>query len=576
MPIEVIDKIKQKNGGTFKLMDAKDIAIDDKDIESYVKEMNKKISMGSNNSVIRGAYVSDSTVGNGVPDSEVFPLEYLRSLQDVLYATFMRNLRKNVSQLICCQGDSLTYGHDVKSEDRRPSAGDIAPDGSTSNTTRAKITYPEALEKCLKKIYPNVKVINRGRSGSYTKQGYELWIKPSGANLTIMMYGTNDSRASWVDYKGDIKEYLKWYEKLIARELLRGSAIIILTPPKETENDLDVDTFSQALFLLGEKYGIPVIKTDEFMYNYGTEIYSDEVHFNGIGYEIFGTRVSSLLIGEGCVTPQLVLDGSKINPLPTIYNYSKNGDAYVSKNQNIYPTAQGFHIGINDGTISFSFYSQVDDLLVFPSLYIRGNVTFKIELDFGVKQGMYTNSQIIDKGKNNVIKVANSTIEETVNKTYPYYNRYKTPDKFIHIVNKGWHTVTITTKGDVDNNVIFYGLEFINYNTNKALTIKPLDIKKISNLQNNFSITDGEYYKTLQGEIALQGELANISKQLVFILDEGYRPTKSKFFITSAKKTEDSNFTTAVISVHPSGGVYVESSEPLSNIWLDGVRFKTI
>ena len=39
MSIEVIDKIKQKNGGTFKLMDAKDIAIEDTDIEDYVKKL---------------------------------------------------------------------------------------------------------------------------------------------------------------------------------------------------------------------------------------------------------------------------------------------------------------------------------------------------------------------------------------------------------------------------------------------------------------------------------------------------------------------------------------------------------
>ncbi|MCX0396979.1 M14 family metallopeptidase [Clostridium perfringens] len=47
MPIEVIDKIKQKNGGTFKLMDAKDIAIDDTNIEDYaknIKEENNKIN----------------------------------------------------------------------------------------------------------------------------------------------------------------------------------------------------------------------------------------------------------------------------------------------------------------------------------------------------------------------------------------------------------------------------------------------------------------------------------------------------------------------------------------------------
>lgn len=527
--------------------------------------------------ITKDVYVSDKTVGNNILPFQFFPLEYLRAKQNSLYATFMRNLRKGVAQKVCCQGDSLTYGHDVVSSDKRPSVGDIAPDGSTSTTTIASITYPEALENCLKRIYPNISVINRGRSGSYTKHGYELWSAPSNSNLTIMMYGTNDSRASWVDYKGNIEEYLKWYEKLIAREILRDSAVIILTPPRETENDLDVDTFSQSLFLLGEKYGVPVIKTDEMLSNYGSDIFSDEVHFNGKGYNIFGSRIASLLIGEGCKTPQYVSDGSKINPLPTIYNYSKNGDITLGKSTATWPTAQGVTFGINNGAISFSFYSEVDDLLVYPSVYARGTVNFKIELDFGIVQGSYTNSQIIDKGDKGVTEIAPSVLNESVINTYPYYNRYKTPSKFIHIVNKGWHTITITNNGNSDNNVIFYGLEFINFNTNKALNlIKPLEVK-IPNAVNNFVINDGAYYKNLQGEVTLQGKLTTISKAQIFILEAGFRPaTTSRYYVVPAKKS-DNTYTIAVVSIYASGGVYVESdATDITTIWLDGISFKTV
>ena len=48
------------------------------------------------------------------------------------------------------------------------------------------------------------------------------------------MYGTNDSRASYVpvEYRGNIEEYLKWYEQAIIREILWGKAVVIFTPPK--------------------------------------------------------------------------------------------------------------------------------------------------------------------------------------------------------------------------------------------------------------------------------------------------------------------------------------------------------
>ena len=42
MPIEVIDKIKQKNNGNFKLMDAKDVAIDNTNVEEYVKTLKEE------------------------------------------------------------------------------------------------------------------------------------------------------------------------------------------------------------------------------------------------------------------------------------------------------------------------------------------------------------------------------------------------------------------------------------------------------------------------------------------------------------------------------------------------------
>lgn len=48
MSIEIIDKLKPKNNGKFKLMDAKDVEIDNTDLESYLK----KLKLSSNNNDI--------------------------------------------------------------------------------------------------------------------------------------------------------------------------------------------------------------------------------------------------------------------------------------------------------------------------------------------------------------------------------------------------------------------------------------------------------------------------------------------------------------------------------------------
>ncbi|MDC4245491.1 alpha/beta hydrolase family protein [Clostridium perfringens] len=49
MPIEVIDKIKQKNGAKFKLMDAEDIAIDDTDVKNKFKQVMLRLSQNMQN-----------------------------------------------------------------------------------------------------------------------------------------------------------------------------------------------------------------------------------------------------------------------------------------------------------------------------------------------------------------------------------------------------------------------------------------------------------------------------------------------------------------------------------------------
>ena len=50
MPIELIDKIKQKNNGSFKLMDAQDVQYDDTGMS--VKEKLDELETGEGNEII--------------------------------------------------------------------------------------------------------------------------------------------------------------------------------------------------------------------------------------------------------------------------------------------------------------------------------------------------------------------------------------------------------------------------------------------------------------------------------------------------------------------------------------------
>lgn len=125
-------------------------------------------------------------------------VEALRTMQIVRYGQFFQKLREGLTTRICCQGDSMTYGQDSTSSDKRPADPTLCPDGSTHTETRASTTFPEALQQFLQQINPNVTVINRGYSGDWCQRAYTRWNKKHNSDLTILMLGTNDATAAWV------------------------------------------------------------------------------------------------------------------------------------------------------------------------------------------------------------------------------------------------------------------------------------------------------------------------------------------------------------------------------------------
>lgn len=126
------------------------------------------------------------------------------------------------SAVISAEGDSLTYGQDTASAERKPGING-APQ------TRSTAPYPETLAQLL-----GVRVINRGFPGDQTVQGLKRWStveeKP---DLAILMYGTND----WGNFGGyqegpvPLSTYKTNLLMLIKRRLGQGARVIVLSPP---------------------------------------------------------------------------------------------------------------------------------------------------------------------------------------------------------------------------------------------------------------------------------------------------------------------------------------------------------
>ena len=401
-------------------------------------------------------------------------VDKITRLQNIYMANFLRNLRNGSPVTIACMGDSMTYGHDVNSEDKRSADTTPCDNGSRHSFTRASITYPESLQKYLNKIYKNnVTVINRGYSGDYVKKGMERWNKKHNANLTIIMYGTNDSRADYVpeEYRGNIDEYLKWYEQAIIREILWGKAVVIFTPPKlQSFGDLDVDTFANGLIQLCKKYNVPYIDTELFTINYNN-INSDGVHFNGVGYEIFGMKSASVFVSENLLKPQYVKGGTKLLNRQTVDNFVVNGTYSYSATSGAYTPSElnntgGSVLNLNPGSsITYSFYCEEDDMFVIPYIY-TGADKIKISLDFGLKAPENSIDASIGKGAT-PLDNNKSSLEFTnsgtllINKDEVFTNGVEC----LRIPTKGWHTLTLTNEHSqsTGGTLVINGIEFMNY-----------------------------------------------------------------------------------------------------------------
>lgn len=425
-----------------------------------------------------------AVVGTTFVQGQKIDLEYIRRQQIYQYANLFKKLRNSQAVKICCQGDSLTYGQDGYSVDKR--AKDPTPDDHgvvrLDTDTRASKTYPEALLEKLNLIYPLVTVTNRGWSGDSIKLTFDRWPSKSNADVTILNFGINDA-ADYSVIHGDLSLWGYWYEQVVIRLILQGSAVVIMLPTKNILNNVNIDVFSQSLRLFAEKYQIPIVDADEILRNYDKSIFSDTVHLNGYGYNILGSRLATLFLGAGMVSTHMANDGTKIltrqyrDDVHLIGNATFGEGGAVPTPSEIGTTLEnGWCASLNaGGEIYFAFYAEVDDLLILP--YLRtanANPTIlEFQLDFGVDQPFHSISTAVDltnylaKRPASVLTFTNTKTNTNFNKNSHLLNNDNVEFK---ISTKGWHVLRIKNNS-ASSYVQIFGLEFMHFDVLRNLKV---------------------------------------------------------------------------------------------------------
>lgn len=540
-------------------------------------------------------------------------------MQTVNMAKAVKKLRLNEATDICFMGDSVFYaynqGYDAEEEPCVPDNG-----GTLNGYKRSPVTIYDTFMEVMNKVYEgNITLTKKIYTGDTVVKAYDHW-NPCGSDFIIMNFGINDAMGSHVDtvtpnYRGYVDKYVEAYRKLVEREIENGTAVIVLSPTKQTVNSPNdtgdrtiIDIYEQATFAFCQEYNIPCINGNDMVKNFGNDMSIDFTHFTQDGFRALGYRLASVFIGQTPDRPMVVTDGTYLGINPQLDNvnivrpaiiesskYSPNLPLELTSEDLTYPAVKVEHglqaVVKGDGKVVWSFYCDRDGMVVVPSVYSASlGVTAHMKLDFGAKQGKWSNQW------NNVglevnreyeepaqVDITNSDLIGHGNKSYGLHVLKYDTQPVIKITTAGWHTIEMSatfpeslsiSPDQVGNgSVAVFGLNFLSLDSYNKKVIK----KKALELKNSATAESGvktPFLITQGAKAELLGSVSNVtvsSSDPVASFDAEYAP-KTDIVVPIATGANGEGGYGAVL-VKSTGEVFVTSATSTSACNLSGVSW---
>ena len=449
-----------------------------------------------------------------------------KSKQALNISRFQQDLHTTNETVIGCIGDSLTYGLDEVSSNKRSSTADPTDMGMSANTI-SSCTYPEILRACLTEVYgKNFWVKKLAVGGDTLTSALERYKTNPNVKIAIMMFGTNDSYR-----EENVNTFIKNYFELIKRFLNWGSAVVLMTPPKKVDYSEIQDIHAEAVITLGKMLNIPVIDTRELFDGYPlNDLTTDYVHFKPEMYYLLGAKLASLFILKRNLNEPLCLESGK-----HLYADIQNNNSFILNNTNqSYNKEATFNFGVGktisngtscilnkNGKLYFSFKANKDVVLI--PLFKSTNGNCVIEVNFrGVqpcKRDDFFNASISNRYKSPHYKNLGTNSREELKLGT------ENIDNNILITSRGINTVCVNNTGA--GTIEFYGfyvLDFNDYINKESILTLGTDLvyetgySNISGLETKIIKKDG--YVDIQFAV----KVTETGFNTMFTLPVGYRP----------------------------------------------------
>lgn len=391
------------------------------------------------------------------------------SIQSKNFAKYSGKIKDRTSEInIGNFGDSITFGQalpDTASATNRIGQPTNFGDGSTHEHWQFNNNYPQWISSYFSEHFvQTVNINNLGYSGDRTLTGYLRHRESSGLDLATIMYGVND--CLFATSNGTVPQGISTgvysvenYEKIIrifaAKQIVNGASVVILgTAPFASALGYDgsqlaasrlVRAYNAAAKKVADELGCRYVDVcTEIFTQYGImEITQEAVHLSDDGLKIVGQRISTALVTTETInevgTSSILIANPNLN-----FILSKVGGNVLPNASSTTPRGtlgnDGTTMDVGSDWISIPFYASTDSLVAFFNCQIAPTgCVFEISLDNGALQsdfhfqrGGYTGKPAASKQITSLLPVGRETI-----------NISDDTNAFLHIANKGWHTLSI-------------------------------------------------------------------------------------------------------------------------------------
>lgn len=392
------------------------------------------------------------------------------SIQSKNFSKYSAKLKDRTNEIsIANFGDSITFAQalpDTVGATNKIGQPTNFGDGSTYGHWQFDNSYPVRIYEYFQDNFSQMTNVNNlGYSGDRLLTGYLRHRESLTFDLITIMYGVNDclfATSNGSQPQGistglySVANYEKMLRFFAAKQILNGASVVILgTAPFASLAGYDgsqlaanrlVRSYNASAKKVAGEFGCRYVDVCvDIFTQYGIpEITQEGTHLNEGGLKILGNRVSASLVtveSDNEVVPNSILIANpNINCI-----LSKTGGNILANTTSTTPRGTVSNdrtcLTVSENWVSIPFYSSTDSLVA----YINGSAglagcTFDIRLDNGALQSDYHYQRDYYSGKPTASK------QLTKNNKFNRDNINISDDAngaFLHVVNKGWHTISI-------------------------------------------------------------------------------------------------------------------------------------